>query len=132
MNCQAITTSVSCSMSPVTAQPINPSSDITEMEKITAYTVIRRNVVECQRRPRADCVGKELSVKMVCSREDVTRAPHGLDHLLDAGWVDLLAQAAHVHVDQVGARIEVVAPHRFEQHGAGNGLAGVAHHEFEH
>src|SRR5580698_8003291 len=132
MSCHCITTSVSCSMSPVTAAPMKPSSDMTEMEKITAYTAIRRNVVECQRRPSADCAGKELSVKVICSREDVARAPHGLDHLFHAGRIDLLAQTSHVHVDQVSARVEVVTPHCFEQHGAGNGLAGVAHHEFEH
>jgi hypothetical protein len=36
-----------------------------------------------------------------------------------------------MHVDQVGARIEVVAPDFLEQHAAGDHLAGVADQEFE-
>ena len=41
--------------------------------------------------------------------------------------IDLAAQPAHVDVDDVGLGIEVVIPHRLQQHGAGDYLAGVAH-----
>jgi len=36
-----------------------------------------------------------------------------------------------VHVDHVGLRVEVIFPHRFQQHGAGHHLVGVPHQVFE-
>ena len=40
---------------------------------------------------------------------------------------DLAAQPAHVDVDHVGLRVEVIAPDVLEQHRARDHLAGVAH-----
>ncbi len=37
-----------------------------------------------------------------------------------------------MHVNQVGSRVEVVAPDGFEEHGSCDGLPGMTHHEFEH
>ena len=45
--------------------------------------------------------------------------------------LDLLAQAADMDVDDVGARIEVVIPHPFEKHGPGHRLMLVAQQIFE-
>ena len=45
--------------------------------------------------------------------------------------VDLGAQAADVDVDDVGLGIEVVVPHVFQEHGAGDDLSGVAHQVLE-
>src|ERR1044071_264386 len=45
--------------------------------------------------------------------------------------VDLRAQAAHVHVDHVRLRIEVIVPYTLEQHRASDHLAGVTQQELE-
>ena len=45
--------------------------------------------------------------------------------------VDLAAKTADVNVDDVGLRIEMVVPHRLEQHGSRHHLPGVAHQVFE-
>src|SRR5579885_3521555 len=45
--------------------------------------------------------------------------------------VYLLPQPADVHVDDVGLRIEVVAPDALQQHGARDHLAGVAQQVFQ-
>ena len=44
-----------------------------------------------------------------------------------AARVDFLPQLAHVHVDDIGLRVEMVIPHVFQQHGARDHLVGVAH-----
>src|SRR5471030_363922 len=62
---------------------------------------------------------------------DITRASHGPDQRGYARWVDFLAQATDVYIDQVGAGIEVVAPDFLENHHAGDDLAAVAHHELQ-
>ena len=46
-------------------------------------------------------------------------------------FVDFAAQARDVDVNDVGLRVKVVFPHFFEEHGAGDDLAGVAHQVFE-
>jgi hypothetical protein len=50
---------------------------------------------------------------------------------LGEALVDLLSQPAHMHVDDVGLRVEMIVPHIFEQHRARHHLAGVSHEEFE-
>src|SRR5580700_130884 len=41
--------------------------------------------------------------------------------------LELSAQLADVHVDDVGLRVEVIVPHRFQQHGTRHHLVGVPH-----
>ena len=62
----------------------------------------------------------------VQSTNRVARARHGMDQPAIEAIVDLLAQTVNVHVDDVPARLEIVGPRRFEQHRAGDDLAGVA------
>jgi hypothetical protein len=54
-----------------------------------------------------------------------------VDERREALRVDLAAQAADVHVDDVGAGIEVVAPDLLEDHRAREHVARVAHEGFE-
>lgn len=55
--------------------------------------------------------------------ETVTAAAHGVDQRQRLAGADLAPQSSHVHVDDVGARIEAVAPHRLEYHRACQYLA---------
>src|SRR6476661_9415532 len=55
--------------------------------------------------------------------ELVAHIAHRADHV----GVHLVPQAPHVDVDDVGGRVEAVAPHLREQLRAGAHLAGVAH-----
>src|ERR1700722_4530772 len=66
------------------------------------------------------------------SGEDIARTADSLNRRPDARLIDLLSQSAHVYVDQVGARIEVVTPDRLEQHGARDRLSCMPHHEFKY
>src|ERR1700743_2442350 len=54
-----------------------------------------------------------------------------VDHGRFAGLVHLAPQAAHMNVDQVGARIETVMPDFLEQHGARHDLPGMTHQIFQ-
>ncbi|RMU70407.1 Transcriptional regulator [Pseudomonas syringae pv. aptata] len=62
---------------------------------------------------------------------DIAGSSHGLNELCGAGLVDLLAQTADVNVDQVGARIEVVAPDFLKNHHSGDDLSAVAHQKLK-
>ena len=55
--------------------------------------------------------------------EDEPRAAYALYERRPARAIDLLAQAPHVHVDEVGLRHEPVAPYVLQEHGAGDQLA---------
>jgi hypothetical protein len=46
-------------------------------------------------------------------------------------FIDFRAQTRDVDVDYVGLRVEMVVPHVFQQHGAGNHLAGMLHEVFQ-
>src|SRR5208282_6066364 len=65
----------------------------------------------------------------------VTDHVSGAAHRVQQGDVevaiDLGAQARDVDVDDVGLRIEMIVPDVFEQHGAGDDLAGVLQEVFE-
>src|SRR5688572_22599578 len=63
--------------------------------------------------------------------ESVAGAADGVDQGLLEALVHPLAQPADMHVDDVGLRIEMIVPHRLEQHGAGDELALVAHQVLE-
>src|SRR6201985_541932 len=88
-----------------------------DSEKMAEYRASSRKVEVRQRRKTA---------------KDITRAAHGLELGFRADRVDLAPQPADMDIDQVGARVEVIAPDRFEDHRARQGLAGVLHHELEH
>src|SRR2546422_10211284 len=79
-----------------------------------------------RRRPsgRSGCAG--ASVCLRCSNP-IPRVPDGLDRL----GAELLAQAADADVDDVRARVEVVAPDLGEQALAAHDLAGVQHQVLE-
>src|SRR5690349_12433540 len=57
----------------------------------------------------------------------ISRATHGVEKRCRKTLVELLPQAAHMHVDDVGLWIEMVIPHLLEQHGTGDDVSGVAH-----
>src|SRR6201986_4492536 len=50
--------------------------------------------------------------------ENETFAAHIMDHGRLFGPVDLAAQPAHMHVDQIALRYEFVVPDLLEEHGA--------------
>lgn len=45
--------------------------------------------------------------------------------------INFLAQAAHLHVDDLGFRFEAVFPNAFKEHRPGDGLPGVPHQELK-
>src|SRR5262245_29846778 len=63
--------------------------------------------------------------------EDIADPADGLQQLPLEWPIDLVAQAADQHVDNVGLRIEVVLPHVRENHRFRDDLPGVAHQELE-
>src|SRR3979411_731932 len=63
--------------------------------------------------------------------KDITDAADGVQQLRLERPVDLVAQPAHEHIDDVGLRIEVVVPDLRQNHCARNDMAGVAHQVFE-
>ena len=70
---------------------------------------------------------------MRCSTtvETVTGAPNGVQQRPLEPFVDLRAQAADVHVDDVRLRIEVIVPDALEQHRARHDLTDVTQQELE-
>src|ERR1700688_1730256 len=63
--------------------------------------------------------------------DHISRASDGVQKRRLEIPVDLGAQARDMHVDHVGLRIEMIVPDMFEQHRAGDNLAGVLHQIFE-
>src|SRR6476469_4788676 len=63
--------------------------------------------------------------------EHVPDAADRVQQLLLERTIDLLAQAAHEHVDDVGLGIEVVLPHVRQNHRLRNDSSGVAHQVLE-
>ena len=62
---------------------------------------------------------------------DITRASNGTNQGHQARRIDFLAQTTNVHVDEVGARVKVIAPDFFENHHAREDLPGIAHQKFQ-
>src|SRR5579863_8992637 len=65
--------------------------------------------------------------RLATGTEHVARSSDGVDQRRREAAIDFAAQAADLHIDDVGLRIEMAVPHCFEQHGAGDDLALVAH-----
>src|ERR1700704_5831109 len=63
--------------------------------------------------------------------ESVARAADGLDALGAEGLIDLLAQIADVHLDDVRVALEVDAPHVVEDVGLRRDAPVLAHEELE-
>ena len=63
--------------------------------------------------------------------DHVSRAADGVDQRVLEALVDLGAQAADMHVDDIGLRVEMIVPDVLQQHGARHHLAGVLHQIFE-
>ena len=59
------------------------------------------------------------------SADDIPDTPHGLQELPLERLVDLVAQPAHEHVDDVGLRVKAVLPHVGQDHGLRDDLARV-------
>src|SRR5258706_13590504 len=66
----------------------------------------------------AICASLRASQRAIRSRRRITAPAHGADHVLEPAVLELAAQAVHVHVDDVGARIELVAPHLAQERAA--------------
>jgi len=63
--------------------------------------------------------------------DHIADAAHGMDQGLGLILVDLLAQAADLHVDHPGLGVEVIVPHPFQQHASRDHLILVADKEFQ-
>ena len=63
--------------------------------------------------------------------DHVARTAHGVDERKVEAAVDLAPQAAHVDVRSRWSEGRSGSPYRFEQHGAGDHLPGVAHQVLE-
>src|SRR4051794_14997577 len=63
--------------------------------------------------------------------EHVARATNRVEQRLFESVLQLAPQAADMHVDDIGARVEMIIPDLLEQHGPGNDPALVAREIFE-
>src|SRR5258708_1520051 len=125
--------SVSRSIAPLATHATNPTSKISETPNRTVYPYNQRNDAVCHLRLLL-CSSAAICrlVTVWPLSEDVSRTAYRANCRFLAGLIDLSSQPAHMHVDQIGAGIEVIAPDCLEQHRARDRLAGVTQHEFEH
>src|SRR4029453_13529772 len=65
------------------------------------------------------------------SFKHVPYAAYRMYQWIFAGRIKLATQPTDVNFDDVGARIEVITPHGFKNHGAREHSASVAHEKFE-
>ena len=63
--------------------------------------------------------------------EDIADAPFGVEEFFGEGFIEFLAEAADVDVDDVGVAVEVHVPDLFGDEGAGEDFAGAAGEECE-
>src|SRR5689334_20109637 len=63
--------------------------------------------------------------------EDIANAAHRVQQFLLEGTIDLVAQPAHEHVDDVGLRIEAVRPDVREDHRLRYDPAAIPHQVLE-
>src|SRR6185312_4049395 len=109
---------VSLSTSLMTCTATSPSTSAAPIEPKPKIANVRRKAVE-------------RSVLTSAVTDHVSGAAHGVDKGGVEIAIDLGAQSRHMHVDDVGLRVEVIVPDVFQQHGAGDDLAGVLHEIFE-
>src|SRR4030081_729485 len=85
------------------------------------------------KRPATKSVPRNVTVRTKSGRgtENESHAADAMDHRRLVLIVDLVAQPAHMHVDEVGLWDEFVFPYLFEQHGARQRLVLAAHHILE-
>src|SRR5712675_1332150 len=96
---------------------MTPNNSRTYTTKIAATASVQRNVT--------------VRTKSGRGTEDKSYAADAMDHRRLVLIVDLVAQPAHMHVDEVGLWDELVFPHLFEQHGTRQRLVLATHHILE-
>src|SRR5919199_1157498 len=67
----------------------------------------------------------------ISGSEDIAHAANRVQQLVLERPIDLLAKAAHEHVDDVGLWIEVVLPHVRQDHRLRHDAPGIAHQVLE-
>src|SRR2546426_838888 len=72
-----------------------------------------------------------LDRQLCIAGHPIADSAHGLDEVGFAALVQLGAQSADMGFDDIGLRIEMIAPHPLEKHGAGDDAAIIAHQFFE-
>src|SRR5262249_40057416 len=85
------------------AQQRKPVTSSTAAKADAAYQTASRVASECERAPRP-------ALTLGALLEHVADAAHGVDQLVLEGIVDLGAEPAHVHVDDVGPGVEAHVP----------------------
>src|SRR5688500_12020736 len=83
---------------------------------------------------RAPYTGRSRTVLMRASSATFKNVPysaHGMDERLTFRRIELATQPADVHFDDIGAVVEVITPHGFEDHGSRQHAATVTHEKFE-
>src|SRR5277367_3143343 len=126
-------------VSKVSIRPLASASTVCAISRSTTETTCQAMTVSTMPAPTA------LSKRIASARRKavarnslpsavtnhITGAADGVEQRRVEITIDLGPQARHVHVDHVGLRIEMIIPDVFEQHGAGDHLAGVLHQIFE-
>src|SRR5579859_2399374 len=115
--------------------PSRFSRSVSEIVYSCASTITKANIssVHSVKAPDIASVQRKVVVRANSGRgtEDEAFATDAMDHRRLVGSVHLPPQAAHMDVDQVALRHELVVPDFLEQHGAGQQLTLAAHHVFE-
>src|SRR3954470_10621845 len=127
----------------VTSVRITESTSRSSTRAVSTYTAVNTNVIaaakittnSAARRAEDSRMrgGAVMRGRLACWSflQNITRAPHRVNERLGEALVDGVAQSAHVHIGDVGLRIEMQVPHAFQQHGARHRLTRVAHQVFE-
>src|SRR5579875_1384378 len=89
--------------------------------------------IEALKRPISISASRRAVLRpwLIGRTEAVSGAADGVDQGALELPVDLAPQPPDMHIDDIGARIEMIIPHALEQHGARDDAAGVAHQIFE-
>ena len=103
----------------------SPAPQNTATTTTTSAPAVMRSRSDGRRRRRA-----AVTAHPRC--EAVALAAHRLDAVPAVGLVELAAEVADVHLDDVGVTVEGRAPHRLEQLGLADGLVGVVEQAGEH
>src|SRR5215510_11947849 len=79
--------------------------------------------------PRSTACGSRLAT---VTNQPVAHTTHGLDAAPAERLIDLAAQCAHVHLDDVDVTVEGHVPHLVDDIGLGDDLAGPACQAHQH